>query len=581
MTDVATGQGGLPADSEWEDLPLVEVKTLFTTLGKAVRAYQLYDENNPVRQRFVDALRGDFRTLWAKTDRLVLRVTEEHFMLGETSVYHTENRNDSLAFLFFKDSVREATFLPGVEEQELVSFLEVLQKARKLMPEGDDLLTVLWEADLQFFSYQYVDLLAEGVSLPEAGPGNSPAEMQAVLAAASEEEEQGPPESGQAGAAEEQGPRTVSKDDFNPTLYALDPKEMEVLGGELKKELERDVRSDVVAALLDRLEEPGNRERQSEILEILKALLPSFLHRGRIGAVTQVLRELRALEDQEGSLDEQRLAECREVLDEISSPEVVTELIQSLLDGTISASAAPSSVLSCNSLGGGALAPLLRSSETVDHKELQEVLRHAVQEIAKLNPSAVVELLEDDDAVLAAGAVRLAGEMQITEAVPALVGLLAHADPAMRFAAIEAAISLKASIAADALEQTLDDPERDLRVAAARALGALEHRPAAKVLATKTESKETRVADISEKVAFFEAFGMVAGDDGVDLLDRLLNGKRFLGKREPTDIRSAAALGLGKIGSQAARAALDHASDDGDAVVRSNVGRALRGEGAE
>ena len=63
---------------------------------------------------------GDFRTLWAKTDRLVLRVTEEHFMLGETSVYHTENRNDSLAFLFFKDSVREATFLPGVEEQELV-----------------------------------------------------------------------------------------------------------------------------------------------------------------------------------------------------------------------------------------------------------------------------------------------------------------------------------------------------------------------------------------------------------------------------------------------------------------------------
>ena len=142
--------------------------------------------------------------------------------------------------------------------------------------------------------------------------------------------------------------------------------------------------------------------------------------------------------------------------------------------------------------------------------------------------SAVVELLEDDDAVLAAGALRLAGEMQITEAVPALVGLLAHADPAMRFAAIEAAISLKASIAADALEQTLDDPERDLRVAAARALGALEHRPAAKVLATKIESKETRVADISEKVAFFEAFGMVAGDDGVDLLDRLLNGKRFL-----------------------------------------------------
>ena len=73
----------------------------------------------------------------------------------------TENRNESLAFLFFKDSVREITFLPGVEEEELVSFLAVLQKARNLKPEGDDLLTVLWEVDLQFFVYKYVDLLAE------------------------------------------------------------------------------------------------------------------------------------------------------------------------------------------------------------------------------------------------------------------------------------------------------------------------------------------------------------------------------------------------------------------------------------
>ena len=579
MTDVATGQGGPPADPAWdEDLPVAEVKTLFTTMGKALRAYQLYDENNPVRHRFVDSLRGDFRTLWPLTDRLVLKVTEEHFLLGETSVYHTENRNDSLAFLFFKDSVREVTFLPGVEEEELLSFLDVLQKARKLVPEGDDLLTVLWEADLQFFLYQYVDLLAEGVALPEAGPGSSPADLQAVLAAAAEDEEQG--RSGEAGAEEEQGPQTVSKDDFNPTLYALDPKEMKVLAAELKKEMERDLRSDVLAALLDRLEEPENRERQSEILNILKALLPSFLSRGQIVAATQVLRELRALEDREGSLDEPRLAECREIVHEISAPEAITELIQALFDGTIRASAAQFGAF-LQFLEGRALAPLLRSSETVDHKELQAVLRHAVQGIANLDRGAVVKLLEEDDAVLAAGAVRLAGEMQIAEAGPALVGLLAHADPAVRLAAIEAAISLKASITTNALEQTLDDTERDIRIAAVRALGELEHRPAARVLAEILESKEIRIADISEKVAFFEVFGMVAGDDGVDLLSRLLNRKRFLGKREPSEIRAAAALGLGKVGSQAARDALGRASDDDDAVVRSNVHRAMRREGAE
>ena len=509
---------------------------LFTTLGKAFRAYQLYDENNPVRQRFVDSLRGDFRKLWTLTDRLVLRVTEDHFMLGETSVYRTENRNDSLAFLFFKDSVREITFLPGVEEEEVVSFLAVLQKARNLKPEGDDLLTVLWEVDLQFFVYQYVDLLAEGVTLPEAGDGNSPGELQAVLAAAAEDEEQGPPESGEAGAPEEKGPQTVSKDDFNPTEYALDPKEMAILAQELKKEMERDLRGDVLSALLDRLEEPENRERQSEILEILKALLPTLLTRGQIGAATEVFRELHALEELEGSLDEQRLAECRAIVDEISTPEAISELIQALFDGTIRASSGQLGGF-LQFLGGGALAPLLRSSEIVDHKELKGVLRQAVERIANLNRDAVVRLLEEDDVVLAAGAIRLAGEMKIAEAGPALVGLFAHAEPAVRLAAIEAAISLEASEAAIALERTLDDPERDIRIAAARALGELGHRPAASVLTKILESKEIRVADITEKVAFFEAFGMLADDKGVELLDRLLNRKGFLRKGEPSEVR--------------------------------------------
>ena len=37
-------------------LPVAPVKELFVTFSKALRAFQLYDENNPVYQRFVSAL---------------------------------------------------------------------------------------------------------------------------------------------------------------------------------------------------------------------------------------------------------------------------------------------------------------------------------------------------------------------------------------------------------------------------------------------------------------------------------------------------------------------------------------------
>jgi len=580
LSDAVTGLAGEPAGADWgDDLPVAEVQSLFVTLGKAFRAFQLYDENNPVRQRFVESLRAEFTALWTQISKLPLRITEDNIYLGDSSVYSAESRADSLAFLFFRDGVREITFLPGIEGDELERFLGVLQKARKLVPEGDDLLTVLWEEDLQYFVHIFVDLLAEGVALPERGAGSDQKQMQAALQALDEDEEEAPPESGQraAPAEEKEGPATVSKDDFNPTLYALDPREMEILAGELKKEFSRDLRGDVLAALFDRLEEHDHPERQSEILDIMATLLPSFLSRGQLPAATAVLQELGQIERMQGVFDEQRLAESQRLLDEVSAPAAIGELIQALYDGTIRASPAQLGQF-LQYLRGGALAPLLRSSETVDHKELQSVLRQAVQGIANRHRGAVVRLLEESDSIVASGAARLAGEMQITEAGPALAGLLAHPDPSVRLAAIEATVSLKASTAAGALEHTLNDPDREVRIAAARALGALKYRPAAETFAAIVRGKEIRAADISEKIAVFEAYGMIAEDRALGLLEGLLNGKGFLGKREPTEIRAAAALGLGKISGAASRAALQKASQDEDPVVRSNVGRALRSE---
>ena len=234
MSGPDTGPVEAAADGlDWDDeqLPVEAVRSLFVTLGKAFRAHQLYDENNPVRQRFVAALKGEFEGLWKEMDRLVVSIDEDHIYLGESQVYHSESRNDSLAFLFFKDGVREITFLPLIESEELDSFLGVLQKARKLVPEGDDLLTVLWEEELKYFQYQYVDLLAEGVALPESGGGNSAAELQAALAA-EDEEIAAQDEEADGGGTASQTPQTVSQEDFNPTLYALDPGEMETLRAE-------------------------------------------------------------------------------------------------------------------------------------------------------------------------------------------------------------------------------------------------------------------------------------------------------------------------------------------------------------
>jgi HEAT repeat protein len=576
--------GAAPAGAiDWDDpstLPLDEVRELFQTLAKALRAYQLYDENNPVYKRFVGNLRESFQGLWGEVERLPVQVEEDRITWLREEVYRSDSRADSLAFLFYKDGIRDITFLPGIEDDELEPLLSVLQRARNLRPESDDLLTILWEADLTRFQYHYVDVLAEGLDGPLLEEHTKP-DLRLVLTGELTLDDI--PEADEAAAqvagAEQAAPLKpkVSAEDLNPTLYSLDAREMEQLRKELDREMARDLRGDVLAALFDRLEEPRNPGRQTQILAILRTLLPNFLSRGEITAAATVLEEVGILIRDEQRFDGARRSQAGAMVEEISSADSIEELIRALQDGSIRPAPRELSDF-LRHLGAGALEPLIRAAEETEEKELRPVLREACRGIAEQNRGAILELLGSDEPAVVAGATRVAGRIQLTEAGTKLSALLSHEDERVQLAAIEAAVNLKASTAAGALEAALQHSDRNIRMSAARGLAHLRYKPAEKTLKQVITSKQVRQADLSEKIAFFEAYGILAGAAGVSVLDRMLNSRGFLGRRESPDVRACAALALGKIRTAAARKALDLAAKEDDPVVRSAVNRALRGE---
>jgi len=552
------------------------VKELFVSLGKALRAQQLYDANNPVYQRFVSQLAQGLSGLWGKMDRLQVQVEEDRLTWMGEEVYHRTTRSDSLAFLLYKDGIREVTIHEGLEEKELPALLQVLNRARDLRPEGDDLLTILWESDLQLFTYTYVDVLAEGLELPTAGMGMAEG-FQEILR--TEMEEAAAEEARETGEGGEEGlPSQISAEDFNPTLWSLDPSERARIQEEIQEELDRDLRSDVLAGLFDRVEEPRFPERQAEILEIFGTLLPSFLSRGALSSSGAILEEVSRLLAAEGALKpgERRVAE--RILDDVSAPETVQELVQAIQDGTISPDPRDLAAF-LRYLRPGALEPLIRASEKSGERRIRTIIQDAVRVIAQRYREAVIDCIRSADPVVAAGACALAGKIQLAEAGPAIAGLLRHESAKVRMAAVEAAVDLKASTAVGALQDSLTDPERDVRIAAARGLGALRYRPAAPFFREIIEGRAIRQADISEQIAVFEGFGLLQDPEGVPLLDQLLNGRGFLGRRESGEIRACAALALGKMGTPEAMNALRAAREETDPVVRTAVNRALRGEG--
>jgi len=566
-----TGEGfGIGEGGRGATLPLDEVRDLVVTLGKALRASQLYDENNPVYKRFVQALTDEFAALWSEMDEIALHVGEDSLSLEGEEVYSSKTRSDSLAFLLYKDGLRVVQFEPGFEKQ-VPRFLDVLNKARHAREDDDDLLTLLWEADLGSFQYRYVDLLAEGVDLPEAGLGADQSEFEKALEEARAEDAEAV--SGEAAA--DPPPATVSQEDFNPTLYALDATEMEQLRQYVIREQERDVRAEVINALFDRFED-GDLERRDEIFDILEGLLPAFMARGEISAATRVLKQMRAYESAQ-VVSESHQERITDLLDRLSNTETLNQLIEAIEVGTIDPDPGDLAVF-LGFLRGDALGVLVRATFDTESLDLKRILGGAVESIARRDSEAVRGLLASHDPALAAAAARIVADQRIESAAGALRDLLDSEHPDVRLAAAEAVGALNAPTLMGSVAELLRDPDTDVRIEAARVLGAAAYRAAAPLFRDILSSRAIRNADRREKIAFFESYGRLGDPAAVDLLDKYLNGRGFLGRRESSDIRASSALGLGRIGTSEAMIALDRAHRDDDAVVRSAVTRALQME---
>ena len=188
-----------------------------------------------------------------------------------------------------------------------------------------------------------------------------------------------------------------------------------------------------------------------------------------------------------------------------------------------------------------------------------------------------MRVLGSGDRTAVAEAMRRAASLRTAAAVPPLAKLVNDADPAYRLGAASALGEIGSPSALAALERALEDANRDVRMAAVRAITARTHRPALARVTSAVKGKSLRDADLTEKMAFFEAYGALCGDAGVPLLDGLLNGRSLLGRREDPELRACAALALGRIATATARGSLERAADSRDLVVRNAVARALRG----
>jgi hypothetical protein len=550
-----------------ESLPAaaVHVGELIQSLVKALRAFQMYLPNNPIYHKAAHNVRAAFAPVWAEMDELVLAVAETDFVWEEQPVYQQPSKQDSLAWTLYKDGMRRLTLRPGVEEGEVVRFLEAVNRARHLKADAsDDLLTLLWEQEFLRIEYQFVESFGDEV-IPEAAPvpeRPSPDALQSRV------QEEAPPKP--AGI--------VDLEEFDSTLYFLDEKEIAYVAQELRNEYERDVRLASLDVLFDIFEFETSLAVRDEILSDLETLFPNLLNAGEFRTVAHVLRQVRALGEQAAHLSTEHRRRLLGFEARLSEPDIVRQLMQSIDEAaTPPGDEDLGEVL--RELRPSALGPIVGYLPSLQNAHMRELLEAAADRLASGHPAEVLRLLRDPAQEALREIVGMCGRLKLQGAVPGLGELVTHADPSLRLAAVQALAEVGTVGALAAMERGVDDEDRAVRLAAVRALGARGYRNVLRRVEPVVLGKADREIDLTEKMAFFEAFGAIAGPGAVPTLQAMLLSKSLLGYRATAETRACAATALGRIRSPESRAALQKASEDKDLVVRNAVSRALRGLG--
>ena len=560
------------------------VEEMLRLFGKAARAHQLYLPNNPVYKTAYEALRAAFAPIWEEADELVLSFTEQEVRCaGQVVLAEGTKSSDSLPWIFFKDGVRELRMLRGFDAEELDALLDILQRVRKASPDEDDLLTMLWQGDFAYLRYRYIDMTSDTSGAAPLADGGLPGVTEPFDARRAIAE--GGVSGGEGGAAAEtlqdstERSGVVSMADFDGTLYFLDENEIEYLQAEVRREYDTDLRQNVVALLLDIFEQQSEPSIRHETVDVLDSFMLHMLSAGQFHNVAYLVRESqvavqRAIELQPDARD--RLAGLPTRL---SAPEALAQLLQSLDEAAELPPAADLLEL-FEQLRAGALGTVLEWLSRLQNTRLRPLLEQAAARLAAQNTAELVKLILSPKRPVALEAVRRAGALRSPAAVAPVAKVLADGDAELRAAAVQALAEIGSPGALQQLERALDDGDRDVRVAAVRALQSRGYRPMLARLETIVTGKAIRDADLSEKMAVFEAYGSLCGDGGIAALDVSLNGKSLFGRREDAELRACAAVALGRIGSATAQASLRRALNEKDVVVRNAVARALRGGNA-
>jgi hypothetical protein len=533
-------------------LDVKRVADWIQALVRTLKAYRMYLSNNPTLHKFQSDLEARTWSCLKEIGDIVLNVQQFDLLFEDYSVYHNAAREESLAFRFFTDGVRQITFREGLEPQELRGFLEVLKKATDPTQGQDDVVTLLWERDFRHIEYVHIPI-DEIVENAENVPSHYEPEEGAVEggipwpSAAATVEEEPPASSGGEPVTERsddwspRAPIQASWDESVGVQFALSEPESKQLGDAIRVEEERPLLNEVleiVAAILASEEEPTSF---LESASAFQKFIELALEEGDLARANHLLSRLRTIAAQRGETHNEFRGLAEQVVREIGRPSFLGQFAPVLnAHPELDPALLTNFLVQIGPTGAGAICDLLGQ---VNHMKHRRALCEALAISCKDDVDVLISRLGDPRWYVIRNVVYVLGRIAHQGVERALDRALHHEDVRVRKEAVRALGNIESPTSRAFLISAFRDLDAGVRIQSALTLAQRRDDRAAQSLWGAISAPEFAKRDQAERRVFFEAVGKCGSDLFVPRLsDMLSKGGLFRGTNEEERMNSALAL---------------------------------------
>jgi hypothetical protein len=563
-------------------LDVKRVADWLQALVRTLKAYRMYLPNNPTLHKFQSDLEARTWSCLKEIGDIVLNVQQFDLLFEDYSVYHNAAREESLAFRFFTDGVRQITFREGLEPQELRGVLEVLKKATDTSQGQDDVVTLLWERDFRHIEYVHISIedLMDGSSSqeyePEAGAiegGGIPWPARAEIP-----EEDAPvavPGESILERSDDWSPKapiTPSWDETVGVQFALSETETQQLTDAIRVEEERPLLNEVleiVAAILTSEEEPTSF---LESASAFQKFIELALEEGDLARANHLLSRLRTIAAKKAETHSELRGLAEQVIREIGRPSFLGQFAPILnAHPDLDPGLLTNFLVQIGPTSAGAVCDLLGQ---VNHMKHRRALCEALAISCKDDVDVLISRLGDSRWYVIRNVVYVLGRIAHQGVERALDRALHHEDVRVRKEAVRALGNIESPTSRAFLVSAFRDLDASVRIQAALTLAQKRDDRAAQSIWGAIQAPEFVRRDQNERRVFFEAVGKSGSDPFVPRLHEMLTrGGLFRGANE--EERMNAALALAWLGSPKAIEVLNHELTSKREPVRKAVESAL------